>query len=155
MVTVALANKAARPIWALLAYDRAFQPNFVSQPAQGRWLTGTRTNTGNEVAAERSRKVRQGVMASNSDRDPPSLHVFWCEKFSERNEARIGKADGQNAPHQRPNTNPESACPLHRNWSLRPGRRPYKGHENADFRWNQATYTVRPPCQNVAFAEPR
>ena len=33
VVTVALANKTARTIWALLAHDRAYQPNFVSQPA--------------------------------------------------------------------------------------------------------------------------
>ena len=30
---VALANKNARTIWALLAHDRAYQPNFGSQPA--------------------------------------------------------------------------------------------------------------------------
>ena len=33
VVTVALANKTARTIWALLACDRAYQPNFVSRPA--------------------------------------------------------------------------------------------------------------------------
>ena len=33
VVTVAIANKTARTIWALLAHDRAYQPNFVSQPA--------------------------------------------------------------------------------------------------------------------------
>ena len=33
VVTVALANKMARTIWALLAHDRAYQANFVSQPA--------------------------------------------------------------------------------------------------------------------------
>ena len=33
VVTVALANKTARTIWALLAYNRAYQANFVSQPA--------------------------------------------------------------------------------------------------------------------------
>jgi len=33
VVTVALANKTARTIWALLAHDRAYQANFVSQPA--------------------------------------------------------------------------------------------------------------------------
>ena len=32
VVTVALANKTARTIWALLAYDRAYQANFVRQP---------------------------------------------------------------------------------------------------------------------------
>ena len=32
VVTVALANKTARTIWALLAHDRAYQANFVSQP---------------------------------------------------------------------------------------------------------------------------
>ncbi len=32
VVTVALANKTARTIWALLAHDRAYQTNFVSQP---------------------------------------------------------------------------------------------------------------------------
>ena len=31
--TVALANKTARTIWALLAHDRAYQPNFVSRSA--------------------------------------------------------------------------------------------------------------------------
>ena len=33
VVTVALANKTARTIWALLAHDRAYQANFVSQPS--------------------------------------------------------------------------------------------------------------------------
>ena len=33
VVTVALANKTARTIWALLAHDRAYQANFVSEPA--------------------------------------------------------------------------------------------------------------------------
>ena len=33
VVTVALANKTARTIWALLAHDRAYQPNFISQAA--------------------------------------------------------------------------------------------------------------------------
>ena len=33
VATVALANKTARTIWALMAHDRAYQPHFVSQPA--------------------------------------------------------------------------------------------------------------------------
>ena len=33
VATVALANKMARTIWALLAHDRAYQASFVSQPA--------------------------------------------------------------------------------------------------------------------------
>ena len=33
VVTVALANKTARTIWALLAHDRTYETNFVSQPA--------------------------------------------------------------------------------------------------------------------------
>ena len=33
VVTVAMANKTARTIWALLAHDRAYQANFVSRPA--------------------------------------------------------------------------------------------------------------------------
>ena len=33
VATVALANKMARTIWALLAHDRVYQENFVSQPA--------------------------------------------------------------------------------------------------------------------------
>ena len=33
VVAVALANKAARTIWALLAHDRVYEPNFASQPA--------------------------------------------------------------------------------------------------------------------------
>ena len=33
VVTVALANRTARTIWALLAHDRTYQPNFVSRPA--------------------------------------------------------------------------------------------------------------------------
>ena len=32
VVTVALANKMARTIWALLAHGRTYQPNFVNQP---------------------------------------------------------------------------------------------------------------------------
>ena len=33
VATVALANKMARTIWALLAHDRAYQPDYASQPA--------------------------------------------------------------------------------------------------------------------------
>jgi transposase len=33
VAVVALANKMARTIWALLAHDRAYQPNYVSHPA--------------------------------------------------------------------------------------------------------------------------
>ena len=33
VVTVALANKTARTIWALLAHDRAYRVDFISQPA--------------------------------------------------------------------------------------------------------------------------
>ena len=33
VATVALTNKMARTIWALLAHDRTYQPNFVSRPA--------------------------------------------------------------------------------------------------------------------------
>jgi len=33
VATVALANKTARTIWALLAHDRAYQANFVNQAA--------------------------------------------------------------------------------------------------------------------------
>lgn len=33
VVVVALANKMARTIWALLAHDRAYEPNFTRQPA--------------------------------------------------------------------------------------------------------------------------
>ena len=32
VAAVALANKTARTIWALLAHDRTYRPNFVSQP---------------------------------------------------------------------------------------------------------------------------
>jgi hypothetical protein len=33
VVVVALANKMARTIWALLAHERTYQKGFVSQPA--------------------------------------------------------------------------------------------------------------------------
>ena len=33
VATVALANKTARTIWALLAHDRTYRADFVSQPA--------------------------------------------------------------------------------------------------------------------------
>ena len=33
VAAVALANKTARTMWALLAHDRAYRPNFPSQPA--------------------------------------------------------------------------------------------------------------------------
>ena len=33
VVTVALANKTARTIWALMAHDREYCANFVSRPA--------------------------------------------------------------------------------------------------------------------------
>ena len=35
VVTVAIANKTARTIWALLAHDRAYQASFASQPRRG------------------------------------------------------------------------------------------------------------------------
>ena len=38
------------------------------------------------------------------------------------------RASGQKAPHQRPDTKLQSACPSYSNRSLRSGRRPYKGH---------------------------
>ena len=33
MAVVAMANKTARTLWALLAYERKCQPGYVSQPA--------------------------------------------------------------------------------------------------------------------------
>jgi hypothetical protein len=33
MAAVALANKNARTIWALLAYEREFRPDYMPQPA--------------------------------------------------------------------------------------------------------------------------
>ena len=33
VVAVAMANKTARTIWALLAHDREYEPNFARQPA--------------------------------------------------------------------------------------------------------------------------
>ena len=41
--------------------------------------------------AERLRKVRQGVMANRSDRDPPSLNVVEGREAHRANEARIGR----------------------------------------------------------------
>ena len=35
VAVVALANKMARTVWALLAHDREYQKDFVSQPVQG------------------------------------------------------------------------------------------------------------------------
>ena len=55
VVTVALANKTARTIWALLTHDRAYQANFVSKPAQARLTTRRCTKTGGG-----RRKVAQG-----------------------------------------------------------------------------------------------
>ena len=74
------------------------------------------------------RKVRQSVMANRSDRDPPSLNGVRGEKPTE--EMRRGSADsirasGKKAPHQRPDTKLQSACPSYPNRSLRSGRRPY------------------------------
>ena len=74
------------------------------------------------------RKVRQSVMANRSDRDPPSLNRVRGEKPTE--EMRRGSADpirasGKKAPHQRPDTKLQSACPSYPNRSLRSGRRPY------------------------------
>ena len=36
VAVVALANKTARTIWALLAHDRAYNPDYISQPAEAR-----------------------------------------------------------------------------------------------------------------------
>ena len=44
-----------------------------------------------EVVAKRLRKVRQGVKANRSDRDPPSLHDAERREARNRNEARIGR----------------------------------------------------------------
>ena len=68
-------------------------------------------------------------MANRSDRDPPSLNRVRGEKPTE--EMRRGSADsirasGKKAPHQRPDTKLQSACPSYPNRSLRSGRRPYK-----------------------------
>ncbi len=49
------------------------------------------------------RKVRQGVMANRSDRDPPSLHVVRGEKPSRR--MRRGSADSIGASRHKPCTN--------------------------------------------------
>ncbi|MDE0206892.1 MAG: hypothetical protein OXP66_12800, partial [Candidatus Tectomicrobia bacterium] len=38
VVTVALANKTTRIIWALLAHNRAYQPNFVQPVCLGRFV---------------------------------------------------------------------------------------------------------------------
>ena len=127
VVTVALANKTARTIWALLAYDRAYQADFVSRPARPRPTTERRDPT-QEVAAERLRKARQGVMTNRSHRDPPSLDGSQGAKPA--GEMRRGSADpirasGRKAPHRRPDTKLQSASPLHRYRSLRPARRPY------------------------------
>ena len=76
VATVALANKTTRTIWVLLAHDRAYQANFVSQSDRLGSTDGGRNDEPNqEVAAERLRKARQGVMANKSDRDPPSLNL--------------------------------------------------------------------------------
>ena len=83
VVTVAIANKTARMIWALLAHDRAYQANFVNQPTWA--LLRQAQEPTQEVIAERLRKVRQGVMANRSDRDPPSLDDLQGQK------ARMGK----------------------------------------------------------------
>ena len=82
-----------------------------------------------ERRIKRLRKVRQSVMATRSDRDPPSLHASKGEKLIRGNEARIGRFhQGQRAQWsaQRPDTKLQSACPSHQNRSLRSRRRPYK-----------------------------
>ena len=62
-----------------------------------------------------------------------AIRQAWLAPWAKSSplEMRSGSADsirasGQNAPHQRPNTKLQSACPSHRNRSLPPGRRPYK-----------------------------
>ena len=68
-------------------------------------------------------------MANRSDRDPPSLNVVEGREAYRANEARIGRShQGRRAeaPHQRPDTKLQSACPSHPIRSLRSGRRPYK-----------------------------
>ena len=84
------------------------------------------------------RKVRQSVMASRSDRDPPSLHEALGPEARWRNEARIGRFhQGQRARPRinRPDTKLQSAfVVMHERRTLRTGRRPYKLHEDAEGR---------------------
>ena len=85
VVTVAIANKTAArsgPCWPMTGCTRrtssASRRRRANEPAQ-------------EVAAERLRKVRQGVMANRLDRDPPSLNVVEGREAHRANEARIGR----------------------------------------------------------------
>ncbi len=64
---------------------------------------GDRNHQPRRWHAERLRKVRQGVMANRSDRDPPSLHVVRGEKPSRR--MRRGSADSIGASRHKPCTN--------------------------------------------------
>ena len=52
VVAVALANKTARTIWALLAHDRAYDPNFAGAARLSAEGPETRTSNHQEVAAE-------------------------------------------------------------------------------------------------------
>ena len=86
VATVALANKMARTIWALLAHERDYQADYVRGAAD----TG-RDQPTLEVATNRVRKARQGVMAHRSDRDPPNL--TWPSGQKPVRRVRRGSAD--------------------------------------------------------------
>jgi hypothetical protein len=70
---VALANKMARTIWALLAHQRAYQKGFVSRPAQGRRAARINHFEERKRHAVKVAMVRRSVMANRSDRDLPNL----------------------------------------------------------------------------------
>ena len=101
VAAVALANKTARTIWALLAHDRTYRPNFVSQARLGK--TGTEITYHQEEVSRQ--EVAQGttkppVMANRSDRDPPSLNRPKGKKPSGR--MRRGSADSIRASRHQP-----------------------------------------------------
>ena len=59
------------------------------------------------------RKVRQGVMANRSDRDPPSLNVVEGREAHRANEARIGRFhQGQRAESPAPKAGYKTAICL-------------------------------------------
>ena len=78
VVIVALTNKMARTIWAVLAHDRAYAKDHVSlRPhASARGSYVKRNLTFERIARHQLRWVLTAT-TDRSDRDPPNLNGVW------------------------------------------------------------------------------
>jgi hypothetical protein len=59
IAAVALANKNARTVWALLAHDREFRPDYFPSPAAAQFRPGRRA-TRSEISPQRQQLAEDG-----------------------------------------------------------------------------------------------